>query len=224
MANTEATPPDPHSAPVPDHADTDLNPTPDEGPGVFHPLLLGQLMRDHPPVVSWVWEPFLAEGTLNLLVAFMKTGKSTLASALALAVAQGKPFLGFPVQAGGVLVLALEEHPRDVGRRFSAFGWESGDPIWVQHRSLSNSAHTLKKIRAFLASHDIKLIMIDTLTQFWRVGDENSNADIVRQLSPLLDLARESGVAIVLVHHERKSGGEEGRGIRGHWPTPVAAR
>ena len=35
------------------------------------------------------------------------------------------------------------------------------------------------------------------------------------EMSPLLDLAHETGVALILVHHERKSGGEAGRGIRG---------
>ena len=35
------------------------------------------------------------------------------------------------------------------------------------------------------------------------------------EVSPLLDLAHEGNVAVVLIHHERKSGGEAGRGIRG---------
>src|SRR5262249_35833469 len=37
-------------------------------------------------------------------------------------------------------------------------------------------------------------------------------------LSPLLDMARETGAVVVLIHHERKTkgkGGQEGRGIRG---------
>lgn len=56
---------------------------------------------------------------------------------------------------------------------------------------------------------------MDTLALFCRLTDENSNSEIIRRVRPLLHLARESEAAIVLGHHERKSGGEDGRGIRG---------
>jgi hypothetical protein len=114
-----------------------------------------------------------------------------------------------------VLYLALEENPRDVGRRFVEFGRQPGDPIWVQYRPLSNSARTLQDIRTHIDALDIKLIIIDTLSRFWRVRDENSNAEIGRELAPILDLAHESTAAVLLIHQQRKSGGEEGRGIRG---------
>jgi hypothetical protein len=47
------------------------------------------------------------------------------------------------------------------------------------------------------------------------VANENENSAVTAEMSPLLDLAHETGVALILVHHERKSGGEAGRGIRG---------
>jgi len=36
-----------------------------------------------------------------------------------------------------------------------------------------------------------------------------------RAIAPLLQLARDTGVTVLLVHHERKAGGEEGKSIRG---------
>jgi hypothetical protein len=181
----------------------------------FYPVPVEALLKEYSGIIPWIWEPFLAEGTLNLLAAFMKTGKSTLASALAVAIAKGKPFLGFPVQKAGVLLLALEEHPRDVSRRFQAFGVEGGDELWVHTGSLWNSTENLDSLRTFILSVGIKLVIVDTLTKFWRVRDENSNAEIDREVSPLVELARQTGAAILLVHHERKAGGDEGRGIRG---------
>lgn len=88
----------------------------------FRPLPVADLLSLEPKPVRWVWEPFLPEGGLALLVAFMKVGKTTFAYALAAAVAQGRPFLGFPTKRGGVLLLALEEHPRDVRLRLKRFG------------------------------------------------------------------------------------------------------
>jgi len=59
------------------------------------------------------------------------------------------------------------------------------------------------------------LVVLDTLSRFWSIKDENDNAEIIRLASPFLDLAHETNTTVLLLHHERKSGGDEGRGIRG---------
>jgi predicted ATP-dependent serine protease len=162
-----------------------------------------------------VWEPYLAEGTLNVLAAYMKVGKSTFSYALAVAVARGEKFLGEPTRKGGVLILAVEEHRRDVKLRLAKFGMLPRDPIHVHAAGLDPGAGTLAAIRDYIVAHKIVLLILDTLSRFWRIEDENNNAQVMARLSPLLDLARETGVALLLVHHERKAGGEEGRSIRG---------
>ena len=77
----------------------------------FRPVSAATLLAEEPKPIPWIWEHFLPEGALVLLVSFMKVGKSTLAYPLAIAIAQGKPFLGYPTKQGGVLILAVEEHP-----------------------------------------------------------------------------------------------------------------
>jgi hypothetical protein len=154
-------------------------------------------------------------GTLNVLAAYMKVGKSTFAYALAMAVARGNSFLDGSTQAGGVLILAVEEHRRDVKLRLALFGMLPKDPIHVHAAALDSSPATLATIRAYIMAHKITLVILDTLSRFWKIEDENSNAQVMARLSPLLDLARETDVALLLVHHERKAGGEEGRSIRG---------
>ncbi|MBI4240238.1 MAG: AAA family ATPase, partial [Candidatus Rokubacteria bacterium] len=181
----------------------------------FRPVSAAELLAREPEAVAWVWEPFLPEGGLALLAAFMKVGKSTFAYALAVAVAQGRPFLGYPTRQGGVLILAVEEHPRDVKLRLQRFGMRPEDPIYVHAAPLESTRVTLHTLREFVLERGVSLVLLDTLGRFWRVTDENANAEVVRQVSPLLDLARETGAAVLLIHHERKSGGEDGRGIRG---------
>src|SRR5262249_14357937 len=165
--------------------------------------------------IPWAWALFIPVGALVFLCAFMKVGKSTFAYALAIAAAQGRSFLGYPTLQGGVLILALEEHRRDVGRRLVSFGLQRDDPVWIQSGTLKNSPTTLRSLREFINEDNIRIVIVDTLPLFWNLADENSNTEIVREVSPLLELGRESGAAVVLVHHERKIGGEEGRGIRG---------
>lgn len=181
----------------------------------FHPVSAAELLSQEPEPVVWVWEPFLPEGGLVLLVAFMKVGKSTFAYALALAVAQGQPFLGCPTKQGGVLILAVEEHPRDVKLRLRKFGMKPEDPIYVHTGRLDRSDATSKQMQKFIREKEIKLVILDTLSLYWQIQDENNNAQVVGHVSPLLHLARETGAVVLLVHHERKSGGEEGRAIRG---------
>jgi hypothetical protein len=145
----------------------------------------------------------------------MRTGKSTLLTALMLAVAQGQDFLGYPTCQGGVAYLALEEHRRDVGLRLKTFGLQPDDDIHTHTGPVLNSREAVAELRDVVLALAIKLVVIDTMALFCRLTDENSNSEIIRQVSPILDLARESEAAIVLSHHERKAGGEEGRGIRG---------
>src|SRR5688500_10072374 len=62
----------------------------------FSPITAKDLLAQNPGAIKWIWEPYLPEGTLILLVAYMKVGKSTLVYSLAVAVARGLPFLKTP--------------------------------------------------------------------------------------------------------------------------------
>ncbi len=181
----------------------------------FCPVSATTLLTETSTPMRWVWDRYLPEGTLDLVVSFMKVGKSTLVYALAIAIAQGHPFLGYPTQQGDVLILAVEEHPRDVQRRLQRFGLRSQDPVHVHRGRLDNSPGTFKALKRFITDNDIKLVILETLPRFWSVEDENDNAAVIRQASPFLELARETGAVVLLLHHERKSGGEDGRSIRG---------
>src|SRR5262249_20647978 len=59
------------------------------------------------------------------------------------------------------------------------------------------------------------LVVLDTLAHFWDVDDENDNAKVLRAMKPLLQFARDSEAALLLIHHDRKTGGQGGRSIRG---------
>jgi hypothetical protein len=145
----------------------------------------------------------------------MKSGKSTLVYRMVVCVAQGIGFLGRKTERGAVLILALEEHPRDVERRLRRFGLTADDPVYIHIGPIRNKAEGLAAIREFIVDKGIVLVVVDSLSRFWAVQDENANMEVIREISPLLDMARETNAAVLLVHHERKSGGEDGRNIRG---------
>lgn len=172
------------------------------------------LAQDWGEEIDWVWEDYLPGGGLVMLAAKPKVGKSTLAYDLAVKVAQGEPFLGRQTTQGGVLILALEEHPRDVRLRLKALGAEC-DNLYIHAGRLEASSAVFGSIAQFVKEHGINLILVDTLAMFWRIVDENAPAALTRAVRPLLDLARETGACVLLIHHFRKSEGTEGDDIRG---------
>lgn len=187
--------------------------SPSSTPGAFKPVALSEFLAGPPPPLAWVWEPYLPVGSLSLLTAYMKVGKSTFAYPLALAVMRGTPFLGTPTTQGPVLILAVEEHARDARLRMERFGATRADPCHIHSGRLDPASFAV--IRTFVKEHGVRLVLLDTLSSYWQIHDENDNAEIIRRVSPFVYLAHETDAAVVLIHHERKSGGVAGHAIRG---------
>jgi len=178
----------------------------------FHPVSAAELLAHEPESVTWVWDHYVAAGRLTLLSAYAKVGKSTFAYSLAVAATQGRPFLGFPTTQGPVLILAVEEHVQDVQHRLHRFGLLPGDPVHVHAGPLD--ARDLPTIEVFVREKGITLVLLDTLSRYWQIKDENSNAEIIRAVGPLLEMAQRTGCAVLVIHHEKKSNGESDDGLR----------
>lgn len=183
----------------------------------FAPLTAGDFLDlgDEDEAVEWILEDYLPAGGLALLVAKPKEGKSTVAYELAVRVAQGRAFLNRGSHQGGVLILALEEHPRDVRLRLRSLGADRLLNLYVCARPLDCTADTMGAIRRFVSDQGIRLVVMDTLGAFWDVHDENDAAEVTQAMKPFLALARETGACVLLIHHARKSDGSYGDEIRG---------
>lgn len=157
-------------------------------------------------------------GRAVLLAAPDKAGKSTLLAHGATAVSCGRSFLGEPVAPGRVVWLGLEEALGDAVRRYSELG---ADPDRVQLVTMS-PPDLRERLDDLLTDWPADLVVIDSLHEYARVtcgetpadGDNSMWGAVVR---PLVALARKHEIALVLLHHVRKSDGE-GRG-----PTEIFA-
>lgn len=169
--------------------------------------------------VEWVWETYIPQGSLSVLSAFMKVGKSTLIYAMISAIVKGESFCGFPTVKTPVLLLAVEEHKREVTNRLLQFGVTTEDPIFIHCGPLQPTLATYEGMKKLVREQNVGLIILDTLSRFWMIDDENDNAQVLQQLNPMLEVARESGAAFLIVHHNSKSEGQAGhsggRAIRG---------
>jgi len=169
----------------------------------FRLTKLGDLLQEPEERTPWLLEGILPAAGVSLLAAKPKTGKSTWARGLALAVARGEPFLGRVTTAGSVLYLALEEKRNEVKNHFAALGARGDEPL---HAHIDRApAGAVAAAALIIAEHKPVLVIVDPLLKFTRVRDANDYAEITAKLEPLMVLARESGAHLLLVYHAGKS-------------------
>jgi hypothetical protein len=148
---------------------------------------------------KWMWKGRLVAGAISILTSKPKVGKSTLARNLALAVARGEPFLGWPVKQGLVVYLALEELLNDINEDFRAMGADGSLPIqFAEFGTVQNVVQVLRQKKPVL-------LVVDPLIRLVNIKDENRYADIYSALGPSVDVARETGTHILCLHHSSKS-------------------
>lgn len=173
---------------------------------------------------DWLIEGLWANEAVGCIGGIPKQGKTWLALEMALAVASGQPCLGrFRVKnPGPVLVFCAEDGPQTVQRRVAGLAKVRGIDFarlavgWIDAATilLDDPVHQ-QRLALTVAATKPRLLILDPLVRLHR-GDENSSGDIARVLGYLRSLQREHHVAIVLVHHTRKSGASDpGQALRG---------
>lgn len=181
----------------------------------FRPLPIGEFYKATPEKIPWIIEPLIPRGTLCALAGLMKVGKTELYIQLAASLACGGEFLGYGCRKASVLILALEGHPSELRRRFTAHGIGGEENVFIHAGRLQNTFDQIEEILLFVKSSAIDLVVLDSWAAFAGVGDENDNAKVLQALNPIRHLIRQTGAAALLIVHSKKSGGNFGTQIRG---------
>lgn len=182
----------------------------------FNPLPLSALSSEKAQV-TWIWEGYIAKGHLTLFSALWKAGKSTLIAQLLKSIQSVKKLAGQEVTSCKVLVISEESESIWARRKDDL---ELDLPVWIVSRPVKEKlsydkwTNLLKKANVFCLKNRIGLLVIDTVSGFWNVRDENNAADVQAALLPLNYLTSQN-IGVLLVHHFRKSGGDEGVASRG---------
>jgi hypothetical protein len=150
-------------------------------------------------------------GRLVLLAGPDKSGKSTLLSHATAALSRMAPFLGAAVGArsGRVVWMGLEEAVGDAVRRLADL---EADATRVQ-LVIYAPRDLLERTRALLSEWPADLLVIDSLTEYARtacgaIPDDCDNAGWAAVVRPLVAVAREHDIAVVVLHHVRRSDGQ----------------
>jgi len=177
-------------------------------------LTASELVNAEHTSVEWLWESYLAPGLLTLISARPKIGKTTLIFHLLSALFRHQPFLNQATHQAGKVLLFTEESIILLKQRLERLELSGDDLLIVQRFTVSGWTDVLARIR-LATQYGVRLIVVDTLAAFWGVDDENDAPKAVNALLPLQTLAQQLGVAVLLVHHLRKTPGEDGTAHRG---------
>ena len=144
------------------------------------------------------------KGRVTLFAGREKDGKSTFLGAGSAALSRGRPFLGQDTVADRVLWVGLEEHVADTAHRFDTFKADL-DQVFL----LTTLPNDVGDIRVAVRQCDPALVVVDSLAALTEqlVEDPGQASEWTPIMRQLASIARERDVAMVLIHHARKSDG-----------------
>jgi AAA domain len=173
----------------------------------------------------WLVRSLWLRSAVGVVGGLPKCFKTWFAIELSWAVASGKKALGrFEVeQSGPVLVFLAEDDPPDMRARFDAVATARGTDLETLPISFIDVATLLLDDDAQLAGlrrtievHRPRFLVLDPFVRLVRRVDENSAGDVSAVLGELRRIQRDFDVAVLLVHHMRKSrSAHPGQQLRG---------
>jgi DNA-binding transcriptional ArsR family regulator len=184
--------------------------------GLFAPLatLLGSVSAEP----EWLLEGYVALGAVTLLAGLPKAGKSTFLFSVLNAIVGGDPLVGLGTEKAGVLLLS-EEHQVTLKEKASRVGLDLArvHGLHRQHGGLPSWPQLVDEAINYCKTNGLRLLVVDTLRHLARLRDDDENraGKVMEAITPLLSASRDHGLAVVVVHHERKAGGEYGVGVAG---------
>ena len=158
------------------------------------------------PERRWLVEDLFLSSGSSILSAPSKFGKSLMARSLAVAVANGEPFLGRSTASGPVIYLGTEEDPWEVKEHFLKLDLKDPSKIFV-HTGMSPSFFaTLSQIE--VAARLIKpvLIIFDTMVNIVGIEDFNDFSEVYNAVKNIRELGNKIGAHVLCIHHNNKSG------------------
>ncbi len=190
----------------------------------FEVLTWAQFQTLELPPIRWIVKDVIPSGSISLLVAPPKAGKSLLTIDLACSIAADEPFLDREVCGGRVLLMPAEDNLLIVRDRISTRLGAQDAPIFtapINGQPINGQKHgrtlklgteeSLKDLVATIKEVNPSLVIIDPLREVHE-GAENDSDDMAPLLRPLRKITQDTDldVSILVVHHAGWTGHSRG--------------
>lgn len=183
------------------------------------------------PPRKWIYGNSLLRGSVSLLVAPGASGKTALTAGMAVSLATGRSTLGKEVWGGPkrVLLWNLEDSQDEISKLLHAsfIHWKVEEPD-IADRLFVNSGldgdnlvtatdgqdgfklneQTLADLAHLITVNNIDVLIVDPFVSSHQVS-ENDNGAIDAVAKAWAQVAKDTGCAVLLVHHSRKLSGME---------------
>lgn len=168
--------------------------------------------------VQWLWQDRIGLGMLNSLVGDPGLGKSFITIDMAARVTRGLNWPdGTPCPEGHVLLITAEDDPETTLRpRLDACGADVDRVSYIEKCFVvskigkeEETSFDLGKIDILIDAlnqlDDCRLLVIDPIGSYMASGtDTYRDTEVRAQLMPLVTLAKNRGIAVVMVMHTKK--------------------
>lgn len=203
--------------------------------GIAQPRLQGEVIDTTP--VRWVWEGVMMAGSLNLLIAPPKIGKSALMIGMIASWARGDAtYLGQPLHGDcpNVYIVGTDQPESDWFTLLQREGLVAddktlADPIkmlWSAGSPLHLTAEGIEHLRMVSETDPGSLFLIDSYHACISPLDiDEASSALDRPVRALMEALAPSKATVALIHHANKSvsGGNATSASRGSNALPAAA-
>jgi len=143
-------------------------------------------------------ERFIVSGWSHLIAGYPKAGKTELVVRI-IAEWSEERILYVTEEPESVWDARMQELPENYGHVTLYFG------LGVK------PAEILDRV----GGGDETVVIIDTVRNLLGLRDETDNSEVARAMNPYISSARQGNKTLIMLHHNRKGGGEHGEGITG---------
>lgn len=161
--------------------------------------------------ISYLIENLITNASVNVFYGEPGSKKTYSLLSMAVAVANGKDWLGLKTKQSSVLFIDEESGELRFSRRLNeSIKGESCDPNGkIKYISLAgfklDDNKCLNSLKREIIDHQIQLVVIDALAEVMD-GDENSKKDVQPVMAGLRKIADLTNCAFIIIHHSNKGG------------------
>jgi len=176
--------------------------------GRLHALDTQHLVEEAPPIIEWIWDDYMAPGTLNMLHGDGGLGKSYLALKISeqMLRPEGGELFGKKIRPGGVVILDGENAEVQIHHRIHNTTIIATAPIKifsVDQPILGYEEKTNALFAWIAAEYDPRLVIIDSQRALW-AGDEKEQMEVGRMLRAFAKGLEAFPYATLLLHHDNR--------------------
>lgn len=157
--------------------------------------------------VTWLWKPYIPGHVCTLIFGKGGQGKSSICCDLAARISSGKPFpfSDHGRAPGSVLFLSAEDEPEVMlGLRLKEAGADFSRLYFAKHNFVLEP-RTVRDLKNLVHRFNLAIIFIDPIVSYMGGKRDMNKMNAVREvMAELSQLAKETGITIVVVHHARK--------------------